>query len=159
MGTSKEDPFGFLRTVMIIALPQIAKVLNIPFINVEATDFIVNIIRYQNLFFDQGVSNNYFICPMTKQKSISFDFLHFRTHNRNEAPHSLIWKNLYCLMWVDSKNCDDVMTTWFLVAVKYALIMFIIVFLDIFTITCYIAVPSTHVYAIPSPYSSQSRHT
>ena len=48
MGTSKEDPFGFLRTVMIIALPQIAKVLNIPFINVEATDFIVNIIRYLN---------------------------------------------------------------------------------------------------------------
>ena len=39
------DKYAFARTLMIFIFPKIAKLLNISFLNVEATDFIVNIIR------------------------------------------------------------------------------------------------------------------
>jgi hypothetical protein len=45
MGNAKDDPYGMIRTMMIMVFPKIAKLLNIPFINIEATDFIVGIIR------------------------------------------------------------------------------------------------------------------
>jgi hypothetical protein len=45
MGNVKDDPYGNIRTMMIIVFPKVAKMLNIPFINIEATDFIVGIIR------------------------------------------------------------------------------------------------------------------
>jgi len=45
MGTT--DPTRFARTLLIFIFPKIAKLLNIPFINVEATDFIVGVIKYE----------------------------------------------------------------------------------------------------------------
>ena len=43
MGTT--DPYRFARTALIFLFPQIAKLFNVPVINAEATDFLVNIIR------------------------------------------------------------------------------------------------------------------
>ena len=45
MGTSKDDPFSFFRIMMIFIFPKIARILNIPFINIEASEFIVGVIR------------------------------------------------------------------------------------------------------------------
>jgi hypothetical protein len=46
MGANNSDPYGMLRLMFIIAFPKIAKYLDVPFINKEATEFFVQIIRF-----------------------------------------------------------------------------------------------------------------
>ena len=53
MGT--KDRYRFLRTILIFVFPKISKIFDIPFIDAEASDFIVNVIRlkiFQSFFCD-----------------------------------------------------------------------------------------------------------
>ena len=44
MGT--KDKYSFLRIIAIFILPKISKAFNIPFFNAEASNFIINVIRF-----------------------------------------------------------------------------------------------------------------
>jgi hypothetical protein len=47
MGSNNADPWGMARVLFLIAFPKIAKYLDMAFVNPEATEFIVQIIRAQ----------------------------------------------------------------------------------------------------------------
>jgi hypothetical protein len=40
-----DDPLRMVRMMVIILFPKIAKFFKVPFINVEATDYIVSVIK------------------------------------------------------------------------------------------------------------------
>ena len=53
MGANNSDPFGMLRVMFIILFPKIAKFLDIPFTNIEASEFIVQVTRStHDIFLD-----------------------------------------------------------------------------------------------------------
>ena len=63
MGT--KDRYRFLRTILIFVFPKISKIFDIPFIDAEASDFIVNVIRlkiYQNFFVTATLESNRLDC-------------------------------------------------------------------------------------------------
>ena len=52
MGANNSDPLGIVRVLFAMGFPKLAKLLDIPFGNREAIEFFVQIIRYEDVVFN-----------------------------------------------------------------------------------------------------------